>query len=128
MSFQSDFYAWLSAQSGVTAIVSTRIYPLRLPQEATYPALRFERDSETEIEDFGGQGGLNTTDIQIDAIADTHAAAITLADAVKAVLLNYRGTMGSTVIRYTRLNATFDAWDESIEAYRVSHAWTFSHN
>lgn len=128
MSFQSDFYTWLSAQSGVTAIVSTRIYPLRLPQEVTYPALRFERDGEYDIEDFGGQGGMQTTDIQIDALADTHAEALGLAAAVRSALLNFKGAMGSTIIGYTRLAATFDAWDESLNVYRVSHAWTFSHN
>lgn len=127
MSFQSDFYTWLSAQPGVTAIVSDRIYPLRLPQEGAYPAVRFERDSEYDQQDFDGQGGLLVTNLQVDALATTHDQSLTLADAIRAALINYQGTMGSTVVNQTVLDATFDTWDESLELYRVSHAWTFAH-
>lgn len=128
MSFQADFYAWLDAQAGVTAIVGDRIYPLRLPQEVVYPAIRFERDGDAESLDFAGQGGLHRTEIQLDALAETHAAAVDLAAAVRTALLNFRGAMGSTFVTHTQIETTFDTWEESLDVYRVSQAWTFSHH
>jgi len=48
-------YSILSNDSGVTAI-TTRIYPIMLPQNAVYPAISYQVNEDTEEETFDGQG------------------------------------------------------------------------
>ena len=44
MSAETEVYAALSGHAGLTAIVSTRIYPDVLPEKTIYPAVVFSRN------------------------------------------------------------------------------------
>lgn len=78
--------ARLTGYSGTSAIVGTRVYPLRLPQNPTYEAITYQRISN------GPQNG--STEIresrwQINCWAQTYAEAHTLAGQVKAAFENW---------------------------------------
>lgn len=128
MNIQTALYAWLTAQAGVSALVGDRLYPLRLPQKCAYPAIRYERDNTDRSTDHDGQGDLLTTDLQLDSVATTLAAAVNVADAVRSALLNYSGAMGDLHVYRVELVADFETWDQTLEAYRASQAWTIWHN
>lgn len=97
MSLESALIAYLSAQSGVTAVFGSsplRIFPLVLPQSATLPAARYQRIDTTRGYTAGGDEVLPEARMQIAIEAATYEGARTAADAVQAALSGYRGTFG----------------------------------
>lgn len=77
----------LLAISALTALVSTRVYLDKLPQQPTYPCVRVTLISEQEDYHLRG-GGMKTARVQVDAFAkevsgvDPYALAAAVADAV----------------------------------------------
>ena len=88
----------LIANAGVAAIVGTRVYRNKLPQNVTYPAIRFQLISTPWAE-------YKTVDnapvdyakprFQIDCFAVVADGELALADAVRAGLDGYHGTVDS---------------------------------
>lgn len=125
-----DLYAYLGSLPSLTAICSDRIYPVNVPQGATYPCVRFERDDDGGYKDMDGQGATQRTDIQIDYLADTLAQTTEMAAAVQAALKNHVGTFGTRYVYRVSLEAEFDEYDPKLPdggKYRSSQAWTMWH-
>lgn len=76
----------LLAASGVTAIIGTRLHPLKLPQSPTLPALTYQRIGGPHTHAMGEASGLAYPIIQLTSWAETYAEAKTLAAAVQAAL------------------------------------------
>lgn len=128
MTIYTELRTWLLSRPGVSALVVNRMYPLFIPGDATYPAIRFERDGTDRTRDYDGQGKLVGSSMQIDAIDDRLSSAVDLAAAIKTELLSFRGAMGSMLIQRTDLEAEFEAWDSTIDKWRASQSWTLWHN
>lgn len=83
---EESLYSLLSGTAGITALVSTRIYPDALPETVTYPAIVFSRASTDPVPsisniNFGSDVILNvsawgTTRTSVDAIAVAVASAV----------------------------------------------------
>lgn len=97
---------YLLTLSGVTTLVSTRIYGLRLPQSPTYPAVRFQEVGKRQDYTHDGDSGLSWVRMQIDSVArevsgtDPFETVKTLARAIKGSgttpgLSGFRGTWGT---------------------------------
>lgn len=63
----------LSAISALTALVSTRIYQLILPETVTLPAVLVTRIDTVEDSHLRGGGAMYRTRVQIDAVVDARA-------------------------------------------------------
>lgn len=87
--------AFLLADATIAAVVSTRVYPVKLPQGTNTASLVYNLISEVGDAHNEGPDGLCSARIQIDAYAPTADAADVLARAVKERLFGYRGTMGT---------------------------------
>lgn len=112
MSVSTDLRAGLAAATGVTALVSTRIYPVFLPQHPTYPAISYQRISSS------GQDGTSNRKLsrwQINCWASTYAGAQALAAAVKAALEEYH----SGDIAWARVENESDDYDDDVKTYRI---------
>jgi hypothetical protein len=73
----------LLACAPVTALVSTRVYALVIPEQPTLPAIRVQRISQDQPMHLRGPIGMYTARVQVDSIATTKAAA----DALDAAVL-----------------------------------------
>lgn len=116
MTISSLLQAALAANSGVTALVSTRIYPIKLPQPPTYPAITYQRISNTAQ---NGSTALRETRYQIDCWADTYTPTQTLAAAVKAALEEYKKTNATPGIKQAYIINELDDYDDDVKAYRT---------
>ena len=106
----------LAENAGVSSIVSTRIYPLKLPQNPTYEAISYQRISNT------GQDGTSTlrqSRWQINCWASTYGEAQALATAVKDALEEYVAISETPGINMARVVNELDDWDEESDVYRV---------
>lgn len=93
MTIQRAVANFVITDSAVTALVTQRIYPQRLPQNPEYPALVFRRVSGPQVHNLAGAAGRAVPRVQIDCYAETYTQMEALADAVKARLDGFRGTM-----------------------------------
>ena len=90
MNIQEMLYSHLKNSPGVAAVAGARIYPLRLPQEPTLPAITYQRVDAMQNYVHSGPTsagrGLVSSRFQVSCWALTYAEAITLSEAVKAAM------------------------------------------
>jgi len=87
MSAESALYTILSTASGVTALVSLRIYPDLIPEEKATPYIGYERASTDPLTTLEGTVLAERVGMVIACWADTRIAAEQLADAVRTAML-----------------------------------------
>ena len=122
MGARKAVYALLSADAGVTALVSTRIYPTVLPQDKTLPALVYQRISGVEPGQIDGQGrALVQGRIQVTALAAEFGACAAILDAAREALLYQYGSIGGIeVVSIIRDIDGADDFDPDLQAYSQS--------
>jgi len=87
MSAESTIYSVLSGASGITALVSDRIYPDILPQKKPLPAVVYTRSGTEYLSTLGSPAVASSATIEIWCFALTRPAAEALADAVLTALI-----------------------------------------
>lgn len=123
----------LSHNAGVIALVSTRVYPMRIPQGAALPCLVYTRVSTPRLHshDSSGSAGTAHPRFQIDAWATTYASAKGITDAVRAYLNGFRGTIGGGSYTATVQAALVDEeqpdFDPEVELYRSQSDYIIWH-
>ena len=109
MSIGNSVYSLLLGNSGVTALVSDRIYPLRAPQDTAKPYVVFFVVSSEHDRHLHGPSGVVEKRIQVDAYADTYEAAHAVSEAIRRALNGYSGTPVATKISRISLLTERDA-------------------
>lgn len=117
MTIANLLYSRLSTETGVAALVSTRVYPVLMPQSPTLPAISYQRISNTEQD---GTSTLRVTRYQVDCWDDDYAGVQTLADAVRGALEEWTDTNQSPAVKMTRVVGEIDDYESETGLYRVS--------
>ena len=85
--------ARLGAVSGVTSLVSTRVFPMRAEQNSTRPYLTYSRvDTPERASAMGTDAGVAAALMQVDIWASTQLSMLNVAEAVPLALQRWRGT------------------------------------
>lgn len=101
-----------------TTTAQSRVYP-RLPQAATFPAIRYQRISATREQALDSAVGVTEVSMQVDCMAGNYSDAKTLADEVRVILHDYTGAFGTLVARHIALDTETDIYDQ--DGDRVTH-------
>lgn len=117
----------LVADSSVKAI-TTRCYPSTLPQNPTYPLILYAKVTGERINDLSGPSGMAHPRFQIEAWAETYAAAKSLANAIRVCLNGYRGTSGTVRIGSFLIQSERDIYEPEAACHRVVMDYTIWHN
>jgi len=126
---KTAIYTLLAADATVSGLVLNRIYRQIAPAKTPLPYILYQRDTAEHWRTFSGAGARYVATLSVFAVAASDSAAQTLADAIAAVLSNYSGTVGSTVIHETHLLEEADSLALPIEAsqtYRYEVEQTYS--
>ncbi len=124
----SAIYSFMAATAGITALVSTRIYPLVMPVGHAWPAITYNGDDHNLVQTFDGQTGLTRSYYQIDAWAQTYIEAQQLATAIRAAFKNYTGAMGAITVSHVTLDTgPIAVYEDQLEAFRVSQTFSLWH-
>jgi len=111
MTIEEAVYAYLLGKTDITDIVSTRIYPVVLPQGVELPALTYMQVSNPVHHDVD----IAYPRMQISSWAEDYADAKGLYNAVKEAMQRYKGVMGGgsgvKVTQVVFLNS-FDAYNQ----------------
>lgn len=98
MAIESSLRTYLLTKSGITNLVSTRIYPLARPQNSALPAIVYQRITGGHEHMIAGAAGNANPVIQIDCLAASYSAAKSVAEQVRQALQGYSGAMGSDTV------------------------------
>ena len=117
---EQAIYSILAGNSPVAAVVGTRIYQVKMPDNPTLPAISYQTVFGSMVESFTGYSGLKNPVISIDCWAKTAGAAHELAEKVRTALHGYAGTYSDITIDNVLEWTHTDLYDSDTEIYHVS--------
>lgn len=91
-------YSQLANNAGVSALVSTRIYPLVMPQQPTMPALVYAMVDNNREQVHRGQTTGVKARVQVTCWGATEASAAAVKDAVRLAMIGAQGSVASVTI------------------------------
>ena len=113
-------YTKLSTDSGITAIAGTRIYPVKMPQEPTFPLVTYQIFSQPTVNTHDAKT-MKNSQVQVDAWAETFLAAHQLAEAIESSLGVFKGTIASDEVIHSSIQRNKqDFFEDGVDDYRVS--------
>lgn len=132
---RQGLHAYLLADAAISALVGgIRIYPVKLLQGQVNTSIVYSRISEVGDHHMTGPSGLNSIRIQIDAWAQTAAAANTLANLIKERIDGFSGVMTygansppdqQVTVQGVFFDSAREDWDQTATLYRVSRDYFF---
>jgi hypothetical protein len=97
MTLEQALRTRLAAYTNLTTLVGTRIYPLRLAQSPTLPAVTYQRISTVPVQALSAAASaMIRTRMQVTAWATTYAGAQSVAAQIRACLDGFAGMLGGT--------------------------------
>ena len=115
---QNAVFDRLSTFAGLTAVVSTRSYPQRPPQDPTLPFVWFRVISATRPHAFGSDPGDVMSMVEVNAVDLTAEGAQTAGEQVRAAMSRWSGTHLGVVIQDSLIEQQREFFDENVEQYR----------
>lgn len=94
--FASALHSRLTGAAPVSAIVGTKVYWVKVPQNQSRPYIRLQTISDVRPEHLQGYDGARVTRVQCDCFAETYAVSRDLAEKVIAAVAT-PGTFGGIV-------------------------------
>jgi len=92
MSIESDLVAHLKNDSGVSALVGTRIYPLMAPQNVINPYITYQVVNDNSNQCMGGEVYQNDTRFQLDVWSTKYSEVKAIKEAVLSALIGFKSS------------------------------------
>lgn len=125
MIFESELKAYLLTIPALTNLVGSRIYGILRQQSQDLPAILIQRTQTTRQPKFCATDKLVSSDIQIDAYAMTGDSGWALAAALRALLIDFTGTMGGAYVDKVLLTNEFPLNDPDPGVIRITQLYNF---
>ena len=120
MTVEAAVFDLLSSDAGVSGVVSNRIYPVKLPQDPTYPAITYFRVSALRHSAMGNDTGIVEKRVQISSWAELYADANNLAERVRDAMQRTRGTFAGVEILDIFMEGDGpEIWEDAVGAYQA---------
>lgn len=117
---EKALFAHLTAWPYLSAQTGDRVYPMSIPNDASLPAVAYQRISGRRLVTHGGPAGLAEARIQITIVGADYEEAKELAGLIRAYLEGYRGMMGGICDVYNcTTESEIDGYGEQTEAVTV---------
>ena len=128
MTIEKDIHYILKNNANVTALVIARIYPMKLPQNWTLPAIVYQRISGARWANYSGASGRARPRFQIDCYASDYDGAKDLSDKVRKCLDGFKGDINTeSNVGGIHLEGDRDIWEEATGVYRVTMDFIIPH-
>ena len=118
-------YSILSAATAVTDVVTLRIYPSFLPQDAALPAIVQERISTIRLSALSDDPDVSEARITVSAMATSISVVHGLSDNIRKTFHRYKGTAASVAINDCWLENESSLYYSDIEVYQQSLDYMF---
>lgn len=125
----------LGAFAGVTALVSDRVYPGALPQDAVLPAIVFKRISSRDLKGAHSNPGISYVTLQVICVGAKEAPqddVLALAEQVRQALDRYGNVYNGLVVGGVLLfdiqrGSSAADYDEALDAHVISTDYIVNH-
>lgn len=113
MTLETDLRTYILADATVAGLIAARLYPDKLPQNATLPAVVYQEVSSVPIDHVhGAEGRLMRSRYQFTVWASTRAVAKSIDEAIRVRIDGTgRSTMGSTAMHAILRQERVSGWD-----------------
>lgn len=121
MSFESRFADYLLGDDGISALVFDRVYPTRLPEKTTLPAITWHRVSANRqytFDTFDDTDPWVQARVQLNCWGRDALEAMDVGTAVLAALSGFEGDMGGDLIGSSFAVDEFDIYDAPTKYHR----------
>lgn len=113
---EQAFRGLLAANTGLTALVGSKIYPLVVPQGIPYPALVYLLVSKVpNNEACQGEGSSENPQqvrMQVSVYAERYEQIVAIDEAVRGAIDHFKGTLGNTQISSLRFLSARDLYEQ----------------
>jgi hypothetical protein len=116
MSVAQDLRTFLLADATISGLIGTRLFPLRLPQNPTLPAMTYSWISGDRVHTMAGARGPSRPRLQFDAWAKTYLEAEAVFEALRKRLDGFQGTAGSVKVQGAFFASERDLYEDSADA------------
>lgn len=113
MSIESALYTHLTNDAMLTTLVSSRIYPLMIPAEATMPAVAYQVIDDVPAYAHEGATGLSRARIQL-TLQGSYSQLVTLRYALQRAAQSFSGS-GTIAVQMRQVEAVRDGYAETME-------------
>lgn len=128
---QDRLYAQLAASTGLTGLVSTRIYPTKLPQGVDLPAVTYFRVSGVREHAMASDPNVVHSLFQVSSWDDDPAGTRAVAAQVALALSRWSNTTGSPDILEIFIENEIDLWeltdDDDVGVYHTAQDFMVHH-
>ena len=114
-SIHGAIVALLVADTAVSALVSNRIYPVRMPLNVTYPAISIHEISGNEDHVTGHKHNR----YQVSCWSTSFSQAQSLKEAVIDCLQRYKGVASGNKIKQISFEGSMDLYEEETKIYHI---------
>ena len=130
MTLSQALFNYLSTYAGLASLVSTRVYPVALPQGATLPAVTYQRVSTVRRRTFGAPRLGRQARFQFTVWASSYADREAIALQLIAALEGYSGTMGGgsgVVVLAIQGEGETDDYGPTAKVWQAALDFTITH-
>lgn len=110
----------LAGYAGLSALVSTRIYPVIAAQGATPPYVVHSRISGVRESAMGADTGVARARVQVSSYGLTYSSAKNVAKQSRLALQRYSGTIGADEILAIFVENDIDLYEEDTRLFHVA--------
>lgn len=127
MNVGAIIYNLLSNNAAVNALISSRIYPLKAPQGPFKSCVVYTRITTDTEATKGSYNKYDRIQIQISSFASSYDAAVSLADAVRAALVDsYNTDVGILNVNRIFFENQAEEYDDETETYGIFQDYEFN--
>lgn len=116
--------AFLFARLSTHTSAGNRVYPLLLPQQATFPAVTYQQVSAVRTHAMGGDSPIVRVRMQVNSWGSTYATARTLAGEVESRINRFRGIAGGVNVLDVLLDNDVETYESETQLRRVMQDYT----
>jgi len=117
---EQHLYTRLTNHAGLKALIDVRAYPVKLPQDVTYPAVVYEIITRTEFPAMGANADHTRKRITVTGFSDSYSGVKALETQIVAALDRYRGTANGTTIDGCLLENASDVYEDTFESFQMN--------
>lgn len=118
-SVEAAIYSGLTGHAGLSALVSTRVYPMRKPQAIAYPAITFGRVTTTREHTITNVAQVAEGRFQFDVWAETYDETVAITEELLEAIRALASVSGITVYERT-VEDEGDMFEPEVELFRRS--------
>ena len=121
---EPGLFSFLSATFG-----HSRIYPVKLPQDPTYPAVVYEKLNSDVFTGMtmSGASGFSKQTYQISIFDPQYSLARMEAKTLRNAIDGFQGTMGAEVVQAAFWDDDSDEFEDRTKVFRISVDVTIAH-